>query len=188
MKDLPEDFDKNFDKIKLEDIQVGDFIIYKAKERSFKGKDYPERWCQGYVSMRQNEVGKETFDTDGGEVVGFKNRGILWTVNSKNVLEWHKSKKTKEIREKATKRKKDTEPAREKKRQEKRKAEAEVLENDKEVAKDIEKNPDVIQTIRKEIEKELEEKKQPEEPAEKPAKKPRSARQPRKSTTKPATK
>lgn len=180
MKELPKDFEKNFDKTEADKIAVGDFVIYRTKDREFKGMKKEAKWVQGYVTMIQNEAGKVRFEgTDEGQVIGFNLRGKNWTANTSYITEIHKSNMPKDqFKKKAKKALDDQKPEREAKRKRIGEAEKVQLETDKQESKDLENKPDLLSTIQKELEAEL-------NPEKKPEKKPRKTSKP---TSQPRTK
>ena len=173
MKELPEDFEKNFDKVNVDEIEVGDFIIYKTKsrpsynkvERKANGEMQPERYCQGYISMIPNDKGKELWKNQEGTILGFKNRGISWTANSSNVLEFYKSKLSSEdLREASLKKAAEGRQRKQKKNIEEAKAEQVVGEENKKKSRKVELNPKQLEEINNEIQKDMDEATKEKEP------------------------
>jgi len=93
MLEAPENYEENFEKINPSNIKIGDYILYLTKEREYKGNKYPQRWCQGYISLIPDEErGRPKWGDDYKNIFGFINRGRPWTINTNNVLEFYKSK------------------------------------------------------------------------------------------------
>ncbi|MCE5329926.1 hypothetical protein LLG07_06310 [bacterium] len=103
MLEAPENYEENFEKISPSQIKIGDYILYLTKEREYKGNKYPQRWCQGYISLiPDEEKGRPRWGDDYKLIYGFINRGRPWTIRTDNVLEFYKSKiDPKVFREKA---------------------------------------------------------------------------------------
>jgi len=173
MKELPSDFEKNFNEVKVNDIEVGDFIIYKTKSRKAynkvdkkaNGELQPERYCQGYVSMIPNEKGKELWKDQSGTILGFKNRGITWSVNSDNVIVFYKSKLTSEdMREESLKKAAE---GRKRKQQDKiteAKVEQEIGKDKKKQSRKVELSKEEFEKINEEIQKDMDEATKEKEP------------------------
>jgi hypothetical protein len=117
MLEAPENYEENFEKISPSQIKIGDYILYLTKEREYKGNKYPQRWCQGYISLiPDEEKGRPRWGDEYKNIYGFINRGRPWTININNVIEFYKSKLDPKIfREKAIsmKEKKIQEPEKE---------------------------------------------------------------------------
>jgi hypothetical protein len=93
MLEAPENYQENFEKINPSEIKIGNYILYLTKEREYKGNKYPQRWCQGYVSLiPDKEKGFERWGENYIKIFGFINRGRPWTINTDNVVEFYKSK------------------------------------------------------------------------------------------------
>lgn len=173
MKELPSDFEKNFNEVKVNDIEVGDFIIYKTKSRpaynkvdkKANGELQPERYCQGYISMIPNDKGKELWKDQSGTILGFKNRGITWSVNSNNVTEFYKSKLTSEdMREESLKKAAEGRKEKQKKRVEEAKAEEVIGKEKKKKSRKVELSVEEFAKLNEEIQKDMDEATKEKEP------------------------
>jgi hypothetical protein len=93
MLEAPENYEENFEKTTPSQIKIGDYILYLTKEREYKGNKYPQRWCQGYISLiPDEEKGRPKWGDEYKNIFGFINRGRPWTINTNNVIEFYKSK------------------------------------------------------------------------------------------------
>lgn len=156
---LPTD-NKDYSKVKYEDLEKGDYIMYEMKARSYNGKEYPAKINQGFVSMIQNEVGNALWKDQEGKVLGMTNYGKTWTNNTKDIGDIYRQSKEAalEKKKKGLATVKENEPKRAEKRKIVAEAEASMQKKEKEAAKELENDPEALGKLAKEIQKELKKK------------------------------
>ncbi len=150
-KDLPKDFDANWDPIEWKDIKVMDYISYYAKARKYvhgqyAGKEVPDRYVKGgYVSFTPDEGKAKIAGAEGKNIIGFRygnldlvNRGKAWSVDVNDVHMFFKSKKGyKDVMKKGIEKADET-------KTEIRKRKAEILKDEIKEAEKMSINKDAI--------------------------------------------
>jgi len=152
----PEQLASDYAATTIDQVEVGDYIAYKTKERTWKKKDgeeieYKSKINQGYVTMKPDPARQEKFK-DTGYIWGFRGvHGGSWKQNERFIekvwkatpkaVEAHKEKIAEKM-EAARKRKKEI-------------AEEDSAQYDiaKEAARKLEKDPKKVQEIANEIKK-----------------------------------
>lgn len=155
--EFPADIDDKdkWEKVTYDKLAVGDYIMYKTKPRTFRGKEHPVKINQGYVSLLQNEVGDAKWKDQEGKVLGMKNYNVSWSNNTKDIDEMYRSLTTKTVRSKGLEKSTESLPERQEEKRVIAKAKEEMKQKDKEESKKLEQDPDALQKLAKEIEREL---------------------------------
>lgn len=155
--EFPADIDDKdkWEKVTYDKLAVGDYIMYKVKPRTYKGKEHTEKINKGYVSLVQNEVGDALWKGQEGKVLGMKNYNISWSNNTKDIDVMYRSLTTEAVRSKGLEKSAESLPKRQEEKQVKEKAKEEMRQEDKKESKKLEQDPDTLQKIAKEIEREL---------------------------------
>lgn len=146
----PEQLSADFTVSSLDNIEVGDYVAYKTKARTWKNKDgeeieYKSKINQGYVSMKPDPE-RQTQFKDTGYIWGFRGaHGGGWKQNEKFIdkvwkanqeaIEAHRAKTRTRLEGARTKRKEIAEE------------DAAQFDIAKQSAKALEKNPEKLQQI-----------------------------------------
>jgi len=94
-KELPEDFDKVWEVVKIGDIQKNDYVSYFPKPRKYQSRDSettPKLVKGGYVTFTPDEEKKEIRGTK-ENVIGLRSFKAKWSVSESDVYFFCKSKK-----------------------------------------------------------------------------------------------
>ena len=139
-KMLPENWERNFEPIAPEDIQVGDYIAYvdvpRAYTRKFQGENKGGFKKGGFITFVP-DLEQSELRGNKDEVFGFRQYSFRWSVNASNVLLFLKTKENVEAMMEAAKDKSKKSNA--KKRVEKVELENRILSEELKEAQEITK-------------------------------------------------
>lgn len=93
-KKMPDNWEKDWEPIDPEDIQVGDYIGYVAKPRKYQsGTDSAGGFRKGGFITFLPDEDQSAIKGNTHKVFGFRQYSVRWSVNQDNVLMFFKTKK-----------------------------------------------------------------------------------------------